>query len=266
MKALVYGSPAGTALFACEKLGIETFSMPYKASSIEDMMFGGWLGFPQSEGPFDLLCTSGTAELVKPLLKQIDVPIILWDMGPKPSRKDINAAIVPLQLLGYDVVVLTNLSVHTLGYNYIETRAVVVARKGAEVAVKPSKLKISRPYTPLASICRTDTDEYVVPVFAGSRLFHRETRPWSYVSVPKANTYLLACQLSTKCGAVWYNIGGKLHRLTVSEAAAVVGYPLEAQLKLTTLCEDSGMLVYNILRDLAHPMWTDLFERIGLCE
>lgn len=264
MHFLFYGSIAGSAIHAAKELGHSVEALPYKAKTLEDVMFGHALISSTPNLPADFFVSSANVNRDEGMavIKQRTPSIIVWDLGTDvPIKADINRIIVPLQLMGYTPSMLKGMSSHLLGYNYKQDRYVVIAKKGKEPAILPAKIHIKKPFTPLSAIIRAEGDALITPFISGRNLYHQEPRGWNFVSRPLGNDHLQAHPLSLKVGSVWYGIDGKLHRLTVSEAAAIVGYPPALQTALMSLCPDTGLAIYTILRDLPTPVWKDLFER-----
>jgi hypothetical protein len=259
------GSISGSGPYAARNSG-HSVEVPYwKHDTVGEMVFGHALGFPKTSllrTPEVIITSSYAVRQVIDLIKTWKPLYVIWDLGPKPPTKpQINRVTAPLQIVGYETVMLRGLSSHDLGYNYQEDRAIIIAKRGEAPVVIPPKLPIRRPFTPLSVIVDASKDEKIVPFLNGTMLFHKEPRPWSFVSKTLGDSFIKSHPLSVKVGAVWYAIEGKLHRLTFNEAAQIVGMPVECQMKLSQTIDDDGMLVYTALRDISYPLWIDIMER-----
>lgn len=263
------GTISGSSLYAALKLN-HTIEVPdWKSPTLEEICLGHRFDYPKIslvKTPDAVVTSSFATKPVMDFVKENKPQYVIWDLGPKlPTRPQINRVSTPLQLAGYEVALLKELSSHYLGFNYSESRAIIVAKKSdSPMVVVPAKIHITRPFTPLSAILDVSEDEVIIPRVCDSRLFHLETRPWSFVSPSLGDSFLKSHPLSLKVGAVWYGFNGKLHRLTPSEAAQIVGMPMECEKKLRKLIDEPGLAVYCILKDISFPLWCDIFERVLL--
>lgn len=265
MKFLFFNSISGAGPMAARSLNQKTYTTHTLAPSLEEICFGHALGIENTlVDTYDVLVLGKTdPKCLLSLVKQYSPTFVIIDLGPlKLPKRDINPLIISLQLKGFKIALVKGLSTHTLGYNYYEDRAILIGKKEEEPVVLPAKMPIKHPFTPLANIVDLTSDETIIPFMNKGVMFHVVPRPWSFISPSRGDSYLCAHPLSIKTGAVWYGIQGKLHRLTVKEAAQIVGYPARLRKALQEVCKDQNLQVYTILRDISYPLWMEIFRRV----
>lgn len=270
MTILFYRPISDTGMLAAAKLRLPYYvEAGYKAETLEDLTIGHHLEPPSQEiksTPSVLVCSPIPVDLLDKLLKKKrNPPLVIINLGPNPSN--LNRLFFVLQKHGYyDPLLLTGLSSHLLGYNYMENRRVIIASFGGEsLTIEPIHIPIAVPFTPLSSICRTHKSPplkleagprgwYQHGIYAGGRV---------YVSLAEGNSYIRAEKLNPTYGTVRYAIDQKCHKLALTEVTRLTGYPLDAEIRLQQLLpQENGFLIYTLLRDLSYPVWKNLFERI----
>jgi hypothetical protein len=271
MKILCYDLPCGAAVEAVKASQHELAGyLPRKqkaddprAFSVTDKLFPTLTRVPKA----DVLLTCANykdAHIVKEIVKQSQVSFIVWAVSSEPevTRKALNQYAIPLQMLDYETTVLKGVSVHTLGYSYVEDRTFILATNDKRDLLPP-KLKMLYPDLTLSDLCDTSSDAVFVRVDGNKQVFCGEPRPWTYTSIPRDEFHLEAHRLGPKLGTVLYLIGDKVHRLTPSEACVAVGNPDDFGDRVSPHCETAGQAVFAILSEPGMPVWLDLIERIA---
>ena len=264
---LVYNPIAASACFALKALGLDFVVLGCKGGTLEDYTLGDRFGFePYTGQNIETLVTSDKSfDKVRPYIISKVPKKIIWDLGRTASKAELNRRIkqiaMPLQVLGYSSSILYGLSSHTLGFNIMETRSVLVATYGREAPfVAPSGIAFTKPYQSLENILKRKNDHDID---------HEDPTGLCNLKAARKRTigieFLKEPYISPTTGMTWVIIREKWHICTISEVANMYGYPIEAQKTLTKLVEEHEKFgIYLILKDLSFPLWKDMIERSGV--
>jgi hypothetical protein len=270
MKILTYDLYCGAAKKAIEQCGHEFMGYIPRSPvsdnprrlSVADKICGSQTHIPN----VDVLLTCADPEdapMVKSIVKASKAMFVIWAMPPdlELTSKAINKASVPLQMLDLDTSLLQGVSSHTLGFNYKENRSFLIATCDKREVLTP-KLKLLYPEGTLTDVLNTSKDEVLERFDGNKQVFHKEPRPWNYVSIPTNEFHIQAHKVGPKLGSVLYLIDGKVHRLTSQEANAVCGNPDGFDEEVSPHCETDGGAVFCILAEPSVAVWSDLLERV----
>jgi len=202
------------------------------------------------------------AKHLKDVVVKSDANYLIWDLGQGPvTLKDMTVASVPFQMLEWDIIFLTGVSVHELGFSYSENRTFLLACIEKQDLLTP-RLRPPYPNQTLANLFNLSKDIDHIPVHGRhGQVFHKETRPWSLCGTVLSQWLIKAGALSPKVGTLAYPVNGKLHRISPSEASVLVGHPLWTEDKVEACTGNPGKAVSLLLREPGMPVWVDLIER-----